>query len=756
MSKNRKPSDLYAPQAKSWIFWPSVRKIGVPAGVVLIAIAVFIVYLPCITGRFILDDNVLVTKNRLVTGSNGLYRFWSTNQAMDYWPATNSTFWLEWRLWGMGPNGYHVTNLVLHALEALLIWIILRKLSIPGAFLAAMIFAVHPVNVESVAWIAQRKETMAMLFFLLSILWYVKFLELTARPISGRCMLATKQFQCPQPTRCCYRWYFLSLTAFVLAMLSKGSAAILPVLLLGIIWWLRPLRKGDIVRLAPFLAVAAALATVDVWFQTHGSGEQVLNADGLQRLLGAGGVVWFYVYKAFLPLNLVFIYRQWQIHVDNLWWWIPLVACVLVTALFWRYRNNWARPLLLAWGFFCVALVPAMGFVNVGFMKHSLVADHYQHISLIGAISLAAAGWGIWHRRQEGSYSFMAKAAAVLTVCALAVLTWRQSGLYDGPLTLYPSVLQNNPACWMAHNKLGVSLSDVGRTKEAIVQFEQALKLDPRDFASHSNLGNTLVQLGRNNEAIEHCEQAIRLNPDFEEAYNNLGNALVQKGHLEEGIKQYESAIRLDPDYVIAHCNLGNALLRAGRLGEAVDHFKMALSLKPGFAEIHNNLGSALMQQGQTQEAAEHFRQAIEIKPDYANAYYNLGTSFEAMGEYQKAADEYERALALKPDDPQANYNLGNDLAHIGRPERAIDHYRQAIRLKPEFIDACVNLALTCAGVHRSSEAIAAAQRAVDLARSQGQAERAGQIENWLNSYRASLEDPVNAPHSQAAGSPSP
>ena len=304
----------------------------------------------------------------------------------------------------MRPAGYHVTNLILHAAEALLIWVILRKLSIPGAFLAAAIFAVHPVNVESVAWIAQRKNTMAMLFFLLSILWYLK----TVIPAASVGMPQVRSHGGPweretfssfiRHPSSLYFWYWLSLTAFVLAMLSKGSVVVLPVLLLGIIWWLRPVTIRDMLRTAPFFAVAAALAAVNVWFQTHGSGEVLRTASFTERLLGAGGVVWFYLYKALLPLDLDFVYPQWHIKAGNPLWWLPLLAAFAVTAVLWRYRTSWSRPLLFAWGFFCVALAPVMGFTDVGFMKYSLVADHYQHIAVIGLIALAAAGWSAWFR----------------------------------------------------------------------------------------------------------------------------------------------------------------------------------------------------------------------------------------------------------------------------------------------------------------------------------------------------------------------
>jgi tetratricopeptide (TPR) repeat protein len=666
---------------------------------------------------------------------------------MDYWPATNSTFWLEWRLWGMSPAGYHLTNLILHTVESLLIWIILRKLSIPGAFLAAMIFAVHPVNVESVAWIAQRKETMAMLFFLLSILWYMKADMATANvgmaPIIPS-PLSTAH--CPLSTAHCFQWYWLSLAAFVLAMLSKGSAAVLPALLLGIVWYFRPLTRRDLVRIAPFFAVAVMLAAVDMWFQTHGSGDQLRNAGLMERLLGAGGVIWFYVYKALLPFNLVFIYTQWQIHVDKILWWLPLIMAVIVTALLWWYRNGWARPLLFAWGFFCAGLVPVMGFADIGFMKVSLVADHYQHIPLIGVIALAAAGWSSWCQRRQGPNHLAANAMAVLAVCSLAILTWHQSAIYSDAITLYQATLVKNPDCWMVHNNLGNALLHAGQINQAIEQQELALELNPDDAPTHSNLGYALLQTHRTPEAIEHCEKALRLKPDFPEAENNLGNALIHAGRVEEGIKHYEQAIRLNPEYVKAHCNLGNALLQAGRLSEAADHFQQALNLRPDLAEIHNNLGTILDKTGRRQEAIEHYQRAIKLKPDYADAHFNLGKTLEEVGEHQKAAEQHKQVLALNPDDPEAHDELGIALVNLGRPEEAIYHYRQALRLKPEFLDACINLALTCANLHQSTEAITAAQTALGLARSQGKTEQAKQIEDWLNSYRAGLPDKPEKP----------
>ena len=359
--------------------WPASKTLAAGA---LIVVLTCVAYLPAMQGGFIWDDDELVTDNALVHAPDGLYRLWFTDQPIDYWPLTYTSFWFEWRLWGMHPTGYHVTNVLLHIAAAFLIWAILHRLSIPGAFLAALLFAVHPVNVESVAWIAQRKNTLAIVFFLLSILWYLSAEERRAKFSN-------------------WLWYGLSLLAFLLAMLSKGSVAILPVLLLGIVWWQRRrITIADLLRTMPFFAVAIILAAVNVWFQKHGADAVFREANFAQRLSGAVAAVWFYLGKALAPINLIFVYPQWSIETNNLLWWLPPIAAAMVTALLWLRRNSpCGRAILFAWGFFCVALAPVMGFTDVYFMKYSLVADHYEHIAIIAVVALAAAGWSLWHSR---------------------------------------------------------------------------------------------------------------------------------------------------------------------------------------------------------------------------------------------------------------------------------------------------------------------------------------------------------------------
>ncbi|MGD0655914.1 MAG: tetratricopeptide repeat protein, partial [Thermoguttaceae bacterium] len=599
----------------------------------------------------------------------------------------------------------------LHMAESLLIWLILRKLSIPGAFLAALIFAVHPVNVESVAWIAERKDLTAMLFFLLSILWYLKVFMPTASVgmaparSQGGPWEREKTFSSfiLHPSSFHF-WYWLSLAAFVLAVLGKGSAVILPLLLLGIVWWLRPLEtvpiseptkmglspfiRRHLLRTAPFFAIAVVLTLVNVWFQTHGKEAVIRNAGFAERLLGAGGVVWFYLYKALVPLNLVFIYPQWKIDAGNPLWWAPLLAALAVTAVLWRHRKGWGRPLLFAWGFFCVALAPVLGFQDVGFMKYSLVADRYQHIAIIGVIALASAGFGAWQKRTQGFARRIAPVAAIAVAGTLTFLTWRQSECYHDNITLYQSTLAINPECWMAHNNLGVNLARAGQLPAAIDHYQQALRLKDNYPEAHNNLGNALVRIGRADEAVEHYRQALRLQGDYPEAHDNLLNALAMTGQPEEAIEYYTQALHLNPDNPKTHFKLGNVFAHAGRQAEAINHYQRALDLEPEYAEAH--------------------------------------------------------------------VNLGNALTRTGRIDEAIDHYQQALRLVPDDNSARVNLISAYVRAGRSSEALAEAEKVLELARVQGQTLLAKQIEDWLNSYRADLSNPQNTPPPAQSAPPSP
>jgi len=677
-------------------------------GALLVA-ATLIAYLPVLRAGFIWDDDTFLTQNPLIRAADGLHQFWATTNATDYWPVTSTTLWVEWRLWGMHATGYHVTNLLLHIAECLLLWRTLALLRLPGAFLAALLFAVHPVNVESVAWIAQRKNLVAMLFFLGSIYCFIKRETAAPAPRTGREREGGRS------------WYGLSLASFVLAMLSKGSVAMLPFVLLGLIAWRRKITARDLLALLPFLLVAIGLAALDVWFQEHGGTEVIRNVGAWARLLGAGGVIWFYLGKALWPVNLIFVYPSWPVDPADWRWWIPLLSAIAVTILLGRAAmarsENGVRrsAFLAAWLYFCVMLVPVLGLTDVYFMKYSLVADHYQHLALIGVAALAGTVWARWQFKGSA-------AIAAVVAGALMSLTWRQCLIYRDAETLYRSTIASNPACWMAHNNLGTLLSGrPGRLDEARVQYEEALRLRPDLPEMHNNLGAVWINTpGHLQDAIGELETALRLDPNYAGAHYNLGYVLKAiPGRLNDAIAEYRETLRLLPRYAEAHNNLANALvLIPGRRDEAIAEYEQALRLKPGLAEAHYDLADALAAiPGRLAEAIVQYGEALRLEPDYAEAHTDLGNALaKTPGRQDDAIAQYREALRLKPDYPAAHNDLGDLLASIpGRLPEAVVHYEQSLRLNPDYVEAHCNLARAYAIMGRRSEAIAQLEIALRL-----------------------------------------
>lgn len=577
-------------------------KIGPFAAAALIVAVCIADYSPAMKAGFIWNDDSDLIENTVLK-EGGLYRSWFTTAQPNYWPITWISYWLEHKLWELNPTGYHITNILIHTACALLIWRILLLLKIPAPWLAALVFAVHPVNVESVAWITQRKTLLAVLFFLISLLLYLKFEN------GNRFLL-----------------YWLSAGTFVLAMLSKGSVVALPVVLLLIAWWRhRTIIRKDLLRSIPFFAISALAGCVEIWFQYNRAiaGEAIRTDNFFARLAGAGMAVWFYIYKAVVPVNLIFIYPRWQINPEEWLVYVPFAALTGLFLLLLRYRQNWAKSLLFALSYYVVMLLPVLGFFSIYFMKYSLVADHYQYASIIGMIALVvSAGYFIAARLGRWG-SIIAKTAAVVILALLATLTWRQCRIYKDVETLWSDVLLKNPNSWIAHNDLGIALQSKGRLDEAMAHYRRALQFRA-DAEVYNNIANVFTQQGNSNEAAEYYLKALKVNPNYVNAYYNMGKLFQIQGKTDAAIDCFRQALRRNPALVEAHYSLGFALQTQGKLDEAQDCYRRALRQKPDFPEAYNNIGTILAVQGRLDEAVEHFHQALKFRPDYPKARQNL------------------------------------------------------------------------------------------------------------------------------------
>jgi tetratricopeptide (TPR) repeat protein len=644
------------------------------AAAALVLCATLAAYLPALGGGFLWDDNFHVTKPALRPLS-GLGRIWfEIGQTQQYYPLLHSAFWLEYRLWGGAVLGYHLVNVFLHAAAACVFGLILRRLFVPtlggraqagaAALFGALLFALHPVCVESVAWISEQKNTLSTLFYLLSLLAYLGFDE---RGDRGRAWGA----------------YALSLGLFVMALLSKSVTATLPAAILVVLWW----RKGrlswkrDAVPLLPWFAAGIASGLFTAWVERSSIRAEGADFDltGIQRVLIAGRAVWFYLGKLAWPANLAFIYPHWTIETSlGRQALFPLGAAVLAAVLV--LAGGRTRGALAAYLFFVGSLFPALGFFNVYPFKYAYVADHFQYLASLGVFALAAGSWGCWMGKAGPG---RAKGAASLgLLCVLGALSWRQAGTYTDAETLYSSTLARNPDCWMAYNNLANLRLDRGRNAEAIPYYRRVLELRPGDAIPRNNLALALAGLGLLPEAIAQYRVALALDPAYPEAHRNLAVALRRAGRLRESIAQCEEALRLVPNYPEARADLARALALEGRLPEAVAAFGEALRIQPGNPETHADLATALSQGGRLPEAIAEYGEALRLKPDYAEACNNLGVALAGANRLSEAAARFEEAVRIKPGYADAHENLGQILRALGRTPEADAQAAKAARLR--------------------------------------------------------------------------
>ncbi len=532
-------------------------------GVLLIA-ALLIAYQPVWQAGFIWDDDAHLTANPCVVGPLGFKDIW-TSTAARICPLTLSSFWLQHAIWGSGPLPYHLVTLLLHAAAAVVLWRVLVGLRVPGSWLGAALWALHPVQVESAAWITELKNTQSGLFYMLTGLFFVR---------------ARRAEQAHDMKRA-RRSDWVAVGCAVLAMASKSSTVILPLVLALCAWWVeRGWRWRNAVRLAPYFILAALSSALSLWTQgldcTEGSG---WVRSWPERVITAGKVVWFYLGKLMWPHPLMFIYPKWKIDAGQWLAYLPLVLVLSALAILWLGRARWSRGLFMAYAYYLAALLPVLGLFNHYFLRYSFVGDHFQYLASIGPLALTGAGiWGAlgWVGRSNRQ---VCRISCGFLLGGVGLLAWQHARMFRDNETLWRDTLAKNPNSWLAHCNFGVVLSGQRKLEEAIQHYQRALQLEPEFTEARYSLAHELAAQGKSDEAIFQYEQALRLQPNYAEAHNNLAIELAMKGDLNQAIPHWERAVQLKPRYTEAEYNLGLGLAKQGRTAEATRHFEQALRL---------------------------------------------------------------------------------------------------------------------------------------------------------------------------------
>ncbi len=694
----------------------ALRRAGEAA---LLFCATLAVYWPALHGGLLWDDAAHVTAPALQS-LDGLRRIWfELGATQQYYPLLHTVFWIEHRLWGDAVLGYHLVNVFWHALAACLLAAILRRLRFPGAWIAALLFALHPVQVEAVAWISEQKSTLSAVFYLAAALVYLDF-DRTRRRSR----------------------YVLALALFLCALATKTVTATLPAALLVVFWWQRGSLswRKDARPLAPWFALGAAAGLLTAWVERRyiGAAGADFALPPAGRVLLAARDLCFYAAKLLWPSHLMFIYPRWTVDPSAWWQWLFPAAVLAVTAALVLLARRRRGP-LAAFLYFAGTLFPALGFFNVFPFLYSYVADHFQYLAAIGIFVPMA--WAL--------SKLPTRIPAAVLLAAAALLARRQTLPYSDAETLWRTTLARNPGAFLAHNNLGLLLENrpgglaealdhfqaqlrlkpdlpaahlnfgsalsraPGRLPEAIAEYQAALRLNPDYAMAHADLGIALAKIpGRRAEALAHLETAERLNPDYADAHYYRGTVLAEvPGRGAEAVAEYQTALRLKPGYAEALLDLGAALAAdPQRAPEALAQFQQAVELRPNLAAAHFNLANALLRAGRVPEAIAEFEATLRLDPDYAAAHVNLGAALAGIPQRApEALAHLEAAVRLRPDDAGAHYNLGNVLSEMpGRAADAIAEYRAALRLQPGYAEAHLNLASVLADMPgRLPEAIA-------------------------------------------------
>jgi tetratricopeptide (TPR) repeat protein len=619
------------------------NKLMILLGIAVIGGGCFIAYKPAMRGPFLWDDMKYVVNNELLTAPDGLWRIWfSTDVPSQYFPLVYTTFRFERQIADLNPILYHADNVALHVISALLIWLILSRLEIPGSFWAAAIFALHPVNAESVAWISERKNTLMLVFACLSALFFIEF-----------------AFRSPTTRRAAV-FYVLSLLCFMLSLFSKTTACVLPAVFV-LILWLKGVRFSAkrILQLAPYFVLGVAMGLLTMWWEHYHQGMEVvdLGLDPLQKTLIATHALWFYAGKIFWPINLAFSYPRWKIDTGDAVQYIWLAGCVLAAAALIMFRRRLGRGVIVGILFFVVTLLPMSGIFQLYTFIYTWVADHYVYMSTIGLIALVTAGVA----KAAAKYPRTVWVVAAIVLVSLGALTRRQAWLYGEPERIWRDTLEKNPDSWLAHNNLGQILLLQDNLDEAISHISRSLELakdapvfQPYNIAAaHFNIARSYRQQKKNGEAIIQLQEALKITPNDAEAHFDLGDLLESQDELTKAADQFAEAIRIRPDGTTPHYRLGRVLEKLGNITGAIKEYHIALDIEPAnVAALELLVGISATRDDPAikaeADAIPYAKRAVEKTHSENPIVLNLlAMSYASNGKLAEAIMEGQRAMEI-------------------------------------------------------------------------------------------------------------
>lgn len=649
-------------------------------GLLVLLIAGVAAYWPALGAGYIWDDDSYLTQNPIITDPAGLSKIWSSLTATpQFYPLVFSSFWIEHHLWGLEPLGYHAINVVAHVLTSFLVWIGLRRLGVRGAFLAALIFAVHPVHVESVAWVTERKNTFSGLFTAASMVCYLRFAALDG---VARASAASRVGA-----------YAAALGLFALALLSKTVACSLPAAIVLVLWWKRERwRWLDVVPLLPMFAMGLAGAMVTTWVEHHHVAVKYvdLGLSPAGRVLVAGRAAWFYLGKLAAPIDLTFIYPRWEVDTGVWWQWLfPGAGAALIVAL-WALRARIGKGPLVGVLYFVGTLVPALGFIDVYPMRYSFVADHFQYMASLGPITLIAWGVSRLVEPRKGAGSSRLPIVGAAAFVALASLTARQCLIYKDAETLWRDTIAKNDAAWMAHNNLGAILISSGRIDEGEQHLLRSIELHPDHAEALNNLA--VLALNRNDpaRAADFSRRAIAADRRKVEAYLVGVRAMLKLNKADQALEWSRAAVEIAPEAGVTQQTLGAVLMRLERTGEAEKPLREALKLGIDDPATMGALSQALADRGEFKEAGEVAKRALERAPRTYSALWVSGYSKAMLAPSDASAVEsgvatLRQVIALYPNAPEAYVALSSILAaRADGREEAITLAEAAVEKNPE------------------------------------------------------------------------